>query len=103
MKRYDVRTQKMVRTTAVALVAVLMAVIAISFGAYSLSASEDGVDNVNETEEMWDTYFFGVFIPQLFHLNYFFILRYYYTIEYDMLHRTGEFITLKWRPLAFCI
>jgi predicted peroxiredoxin len=40
----------MVRKTVVALVAVFMVVIAISFGAYSLSASEEG--GVNETEEM---------------------------------------------------
>lgn len=40
----------MVRKTVVALVAVFMVVIAISFGAYSLSASEEG--GVNETEEV---------------------------------------------------
>jgi predicted peroxiredoxin len=40
----------MVRKTAVALVAVFMVVIAISFGAFCLSASEEG--GVNETEEM---------------------------------------------------
>jgi predicted peroxiredoxin len=42
----------MVRKTVLALVAVFMVVIAISFGAYSLSASEEGVGGVNETEEM---------------------------------------------------